>query len=129
MNEAERQTIEAFVLSSRRPRFAVLLDKPDRATQLERVLPHQRVLDDRFMNQVPPSEADSTRVEAILRAKGAPEMCRVIGGGELDDQELGLSEALGQIVGWNAGCIVICVPGRLAYFEGEDRNERYILER
>ena len=38
-------------------------------------------------------------------------------------------EALEKIVGLRMGAFISCIPGVLAYFEGEETNERYILER
>jgi hypothetical protein len=39
-----------------------------------------------------------------------------------------LSEALREVVGRGMGTFVLCVPGKLGYYEGEDAGERYILE-
>jgi hypothetical protein len=48
---------------------------------------------------------------------------------ELDGREMDLSEALKDIIGRGQGAFVSCVPGRLAYFESEELNERYICHR
>jgi hypothetical protein len=48
---------------------------------------------------------------------------------DLDGQETDLRPALKEIVGWYDGTFLSCLPGRLGYFEGEEPNERYILER
>ena len=40
-----------------------------------------------------------------------------------------LHDALNDVVGSSDGTFVSCIPGKLAYFEGEEPNERYILER
>ena len=40
----------------------------------------------------------------------------------IDGKELELEAALGEVVGNNAGAILSCVPGKLAYFEGEDES-------
>jgi hypothetical protein len=37
--------------------------------------------------------------------------------------------ALEDIIGNNDGTFISCIPGRLACFEGEGPNQRYILER
>lgn len=59
---------------------------------------------------------------------GAPSLCNVISvDSELDGCEMDLSDALTKIVGRGQGTFVCCVPGELAYFEGEEHNERYIL--
>ena len=72
-------------------------------------------------HQHPPNIAD------ILRAMGAPETCHVIGG-EHDGQDMELLTALKQIVGYGTGTVLSCIPGKLAYFEGEIR-ERFLLVR
>jgi hypothetical protein len=58
---------------------------------------------------------------------GAPESCHVIGG-EHDGVDMDLLTALKQIVGYGTGTVLSCVPGKLAYFEGEIR-ERFLLVR
>jgi hypothetical protein len=47
----------------------------------------------------------------------------------LDARTLPLKEALGLILGMSPGTLVSCIPGRLAYFEGEEKGARFILER
>ena len=42
---------------------------------------------------------------------------------------MGLSEALAEVIGRGMGTFISCLPGKLAYFEGEERNERYICHR
>ena len=58
---------------------------------------------------------------------GAPETCHVIGG-EHDGKDLELLTALKQIVCYGTGTVLSCIPGKLAYFEGEIR-ERFLLVR
>jgi hypothetical protein len=66
----------------------------------------------------------------MLQQRGAPEHCYVVSESDgLDARTLPLKEALGLIIGISTGTLVSCIPGRLGYFEGEDRGERFILER
>jgi hypothetical protein len=58
---------------------------------------------------------------------GAPDTCKVIGG-ERDGEDLNSLSALKEIVGYGTGTVLSCVPGKLAYFEGEIR-ERFLLVR
>jgi hypothetical protein len=48
---------------------------------------------------------------------------------DLDGQETDLRQVLDEVVGYQSGTFVSCLPGQLGYFEGEEPNERYILER
>jgi hypothetical protein len=61
-----------------------------------------------------------------LRAS-SPKEIHVIGG-EHDGEDMDLLTALKQIVGYGTGTVLSCVPGKLAYFEGEIR-ERFLLVR
>ena len=45
----------------------------------------------------------------------------------IDGKEMPLKEALLEIVGADAGALVSCIPGKLAYFEMEGFSERYLL--
>jgi len=40
-----------------------------------------------------------------------------------------LAEAVEKVLGMGMGTFISCIPGKLAYFEGEDENERLLLER
>jgi hypothetical protein len=50
-------------------------------------------------------------------------------GDELDGKEMDLAKALKDIIGSGVGAVVSCLPGRLAYFESEEKNERYVCHR
>ena len=64
----------------------------------------------------------------MLRSRGAGDSCYLVSEDPaLDAQRLSLSEALNRIVGKGMGTLLSCVPGKLAYFEGEGPSDRYIL--
>ena len=66
----------------------------------------------------------------MLQSRAAPELCYVVSeNAGLDGRTLRLKDALGLIVGMSIGTLVSCIPGRRRYFEGEDRGERFVLER
>ena len=76
---------------------------------------------------IEPRHQHSPNITDILRAMGAPDTCHVIGG-EHDGKDMELLTALKQIVGYGTGTVLSCIPGKLAYFEGEVR-ERFLLVR
>lgn len=47
----------------------------------------------------------------------------------LDNREMSLSEALVQTLGGDGGTLISCIAGKLAYFELEPFDGRYLLER
>jgi hypothetical protein len=126
----EEALIQAFVRPDRRQRLLELLTNSNGRRKLRESLAHFRDLDPRFAQRVPASKQHAPDIEAILREKGAPDLCHVLSESEkLDGRELLLALALGGILGQGMGTFVSCIPGRLGYFEAEDAGERYILER
>lgn len=125
----EAALIRAFILPSRRDRFLKLLSSPKSRGKLLSQLPHLYDLEPRFAPRLPPSDQTVDRIYRLLRGKGAPETCYVMGLGGLDGREVYLREALEEIVHVSFGNFISCIPGTLGYFGGEDPGERYILER
>ena len=63
-----------------------------------------------------------------LVSLGSPEKCYAIS--EMDNIDGGivnLLDALILIIGSDFGTVISCIPGKLAFYEGE--NERYILNK
>lgn len=128
--EQEQAVITAFVLPERRERIADLLSSQKRRGDVLKTLGHFRSFDPRWMVPIEPRHQQATSVELLLRRHGAGHTCYVIAENPaLDGKELPLGDALRQTVGCGYGTIISCVPGILAYFEGEGPSDRYILHR
>ena len=124
----EESLIKAFVRSAKRARFIELLGNPKRRGRFLADLYHFKDLDPRYLVPILPAEQHVKNIAALLAARGAPSLCHVIStNSELDGRDLHLVEVLEQIVGFDDGTLISCIPGRLGYFEGEDH--RFILER
>lgn len=48
---------------------------------------------------------------------------------DIDIREMFLTDALSKTVDMDAGTLISCIPGKLAYFEMEGFDGRYVLER
>ena len=93
-------------------------------------LPHFSDLDSRFSRKIVPSQQRVDLILSLLLGKGASVTCYVIStSAEIDQMNGPLASVLREVIDYHPGTIVSCAPGRLAHFEGEARNERYILER
>jgi hypothetical protein len=126
----EAALIRAFVVPSKRERLVELLGKPKRRRDVLRTLYHFADLDPRFISRVPTRDGSAEGIEALLRSKGAPDLCYVIStDSALDGKTVTLGTALTQIHGLGHGTLLSCVAGALGYFEGEDIGARYVLER
>ena len=66
-------------------------------------------------------------VRAELVARNAPNECYVISNdSRYDGMTMQLDEALDRV---GEGSILLCIPGQLAYYEGEDSSECWIVQR
>ena len=131
MADAEELTLRAFLKPSRKRRWVEALRSKRRAKATARFYHDFAAdLDPRYFEQVPSSRASAAALYRTLREKGAPERCYVVSArADLDGHELDLRAVLEAIAAGGVGTLVSCVPGRLAYFEGEDPEDRYVLAR
>jgi hypothetical protein len=129
--EQHEQGLAQFVTAEWRSRFRESLASAKRRDKLRSQLPHFSHLDPRFATQVPTSEQRAVDVAARLRSKGAGDRCYLLSeSSRLDGQEMALDDALTDLVdgGSEEATFVSCVSGHLAYFHGEERESRYLLE-
>ena len=130
MNPHEEQFARSFIVPKKRDRYLTLLNSKRGRAKLLDGLNHCDDLDPRYATLIPPNQQFAPSIESRLRQRGAPETCYVISDNrEIDGHEMSLSDALLETVGHGAGTFISCIPGKLGYFELEDMNERYILER
>jgi len=126
LHPAERATIIAFFEPSRRSRYLECLADPTRrGRQLDR-LNHCRDLLEKYATPV----ADQSSAESLLRSRGAPSTCHAISDCDsIDGLDLPLDEALEKIRFGGWGTLLVCIPGRLAYYYDEQGDREFILER
>lgn len=128
--EREAALIRAFIVPAKQERLVELLGKPKRRRDVLRTLYHFKDLDPRFISRIPAVADSAEGIEALLRSKGAPDLCYAIStDSDLDGSTVPLREALIRISGRGHGTLLSCAPGSLGYFEGEEIGERYVLER
>ena len=127
----EEALIRSFIDPVKREQYVSRLASPKtRQKFILKHFAHMRDLDQRYAYRIEPRDAHTETIHAELHRRGAPDHCYVLSSSSsLDEQEMPLRDALDEIVGSSDGTFVSCIPGKLAYFEGEEPNERYILER
>jgi hypothetical protein len=138
--EHEEALIRAFIVPAKRQRYLDKLSSTKTRHQfIAENLYHMADLDQRYTEKL---EIDTPLVEfearrgsqvdalyELLRDRGAPSRCYVVSTTELDGQEADLREVLDRVRGSSEGTFVSCIPGHLAYFEGETPDQQYILQR
>jgi hypothetical protein len=127
----EQGVIRAFILKDRQERCAYLLAHPKRRRTFTDELAHFKWLDERFAHPIPASTAHTAaELVALLRQKGAGKTVWVISeSSQLDGKEMPLEDAMKEISGGDMGTILSCIPGKLAFFRGEEMRSERLLER
>jgi len=129
MSEEEALS-RSFIVPTKRERTWELLSNPKRRKKITASLAHFKDLDPRWVVPIPPSEQTAAGLERLLRARGARDSCYLVSeASQLDSQRLPLGEALEEVIGYGMGTLISCVPGELAFFEGEGPADRCILAR
>jgi hypothetical protein len=119
-----------FFIATKRDRYKEMISKPKKRPNFLRELAHLTSLDTRYILPVPPKKLFPDQIAAILTQKGAPRTCWVTSENpDLDGREMLLYEGLKEVVGRQMGTFLSCIPGKLAYYEGEGMGDRWILER
>jgi hypothetical protein len=130
MNPHEEQFARCFIIPTKRERYLSLLESKRGRAKLLNGFNHCHDLDPRYATLIPSNQQSDTSIESLLRRKGAPDTCYIMSDNrDIDSREMSLSDALAKTVGMAAGTLISCVPGKLAYFELEGFDGRYILER
>ena len=126
----EEALLRAFIAPARRTHYVARLATPKTREKLLQRLPSSARPRPSIRSRIEPSLQRADSIHDELRRRGAPERCYVMSASsDFDGQDAELRQALEEIVGYCAGTFLSCLPGRLGYFEGEEPNERYILER
>jgi hypothetical protein len=124
----EEATVKAFIIPVRQERYLGFLKSPKNRKKFIAQLAHFKHLNPMFTVDIPGNQHKPCSLQKLLIGKGAGSKCWVISeNSELDGQEIDLLTALEKTIGYWMGTFISCIPGKLAYFEDEQR--RYILER
>lgn len=126
----EEEFFRYFIIPAKRDRYLSLLQSRKGRRKVTEGLNHPKDLDMKYATRLPSNAQTVTQIEVLLKAKGAPNDCFIISSNQdIDRSEMLLRDALEYTVGQGLGTIISCLPGKLAYFEGEEQNERYIFKR
>lgn len=128
--EHETAFIQSFVLPEKQARWLELLLNPKRRHVFLHRLADGWDFNSKFKIDLIPSQQKPGNVEHVLRQHGAPEKCYVISeDADIDGSVMLLRDAIAGVLGYGMGSIISCIPGRLAYYEGEGPSDRYILKK
>ncbi len=125
----ETELVKAFIRRDKHDRFLSFLPHTKKRRKATDMLYHLRDLDEQQIVQIELNGLSADQIARQLRNRGASKTCWVIStNSKLDAKELDLQAVLEEIVGGSDGSLLSCVPGELAYYEGESPNNRCILQ-
>ncbi len=127
IEQHEKGFILSFIVKAKQERMLSMLPNIKTRKKIVKQLSHFRDFDTDKIKRLAKGSHTSEYVFTYLKSKGAPDTCYVISESEeLDNRFLVLSDALTKIISCDMGTVVSCVPGKLAYYEGED--DRFFLQ-
>lgn len=125
--EHEYSLIKAFVNKERQERYLALISTEKGRQKFKTYLSHFKD----FNNQPRsiPSLSSYTQLYDLLKSSEAPDDCYVICENlKYDMKVLPLVDATKQLFNSGLAFFLSCIPGKLAYYEGEDSSQRFILK-
>ncbi|MGH2444312.1 MAG: hypothetical protein ACRDFX_14245 [Chloroflexota bacterium] len=126
----EAALVRAFFIRERKQQFLTRLAVPKTRKKVLVNLAHFYDFDSRYAHQIPTAEQGIDSIYWILRGKGAPATCHVISfSSDFDGKIMALRQGLVEADDLRDGTLLSCIPGKLAYYCGENVGRRYILER
>ncbi len=116
-----------FVLPQRQERYLSLLKLKKRKEALRDLL-NGKDWNMPLARAILPNNQTASVIEGLLKNLGASTECYVLSeNSKIDGQLMPLREALNEIVGFQMASLISCIPGTIAYYEGEGKNQRFIL--
>ncbi len=119
--------IKSFVVKEKQERFLSLIQNKKKRKKLRLLLAHNIVLNEKD-NILKKEDYSEERIYMLLKKYGAPSICHIIcESSKYDYTETDLKEALHELYTLDFGYIISCIPGKLAYYQGEHPSCRVIL--
>ena len=129
MND-EVTLVSTFVNPLKRKHLIEILANPKRRHRATATLAHFQDFDPGAVVPLESAADTPAAIESALRSRGAGDNCHVISENRaIDGKTLSLRAALEKVVGQGSGTLLSCVPGELAYYEGQVPSDRCILAR
>jgi hypothetical protein len=130
MLSREIQLVETFVVRDKQERYKGFLSSAKRRQKFLRELYHFRDFIPDCVVELRGQNDTADGLTADLRRRGAPAECYVVSVDDtFDGSTRPLADVIREVFTFVEGTLICCVPGRLAYYEGEAPKNRFILSR
>lgn len=126
--ENEFLLIKKFVIVERQDRYLNLITTKKGRIKFRKYISHFSDLNTSYCTALNHLKS-SKQLYDILVSKGASEGCYIISeNSKYDMIYLPLWKAIQILYGSGMGFFLSCAPGRLLYYEGEENNQRFLIE-
>jgi len=123
----ERLLIETFVIKERQERYLNLLQTKKGRSKLRSYIAHFKDLNRQFLHEAKNLQIPKD-LEELLKSNGGTDTCYVISeNSDYDGASMNLAKATDALFNSGIAYFLSSIPGKLAYYEGEERNERFLL--
>ena len=127
MNYHEKELVYNFIIKRKRDRYLQFLNNPKNRRKFLRELGHFKDFKDNSIIYIPKNQQNEDEIVKRLIKLGSNKECYIISeDSNIDATYMPLILAIKHVLGTGMGTIISCIPGKLAYYEGED--ERLILK-
>jgi len=129
-SEVETAFIRTFITPKKRDRWLKLIAFKKGRRKLRATLAHSPAFDPSATVPLSPDQQRASSIYMVLASLGAPQDCYLISeNSDWNAKAMDLEQALRSVVGYGFGTVISCIPGALAYYEGEGPGHRLILRR
>jgi hypothetical protein len=130
--EREIQIVNSFIVAAKRERYVEFLKSMKGRSKFLHKLYHFSDFEPDCVVELTRASDSAEGLIAELRRRGAADQCYVVSVVKELDRVIAplekiIREVFASVV--HEGTIVCCVPGRLAYYEGEAPHTRFILHK
>jgi hypothetical protein len=120
--------INTFISDRQRQRINTLLKNKKGRQKIRGLLPHSIEFKPQYVYKIPANKQTVEDILSLLVSKNAPESCYLISEHtSFDGKIMKLEDAINIIVDSGIATLISCIPGKLAYYEGESLKNRLIL--
>ena len=131
MLNAHETGMLGFLEERQRRRIRALFELGPKGRQkVRQYLDHEMRFDPRHVVPLTGLESLPPRILKRLQESGAPEQCFIVSSDQrIDGREMRLADAIDAVIASASGSCISCIPGKLAYWQGEDIGTSCILRR
>lgn len=124
----EIEFVKNFIVKEKQDRFLTLINNKKKRNKLRLLIAHRMDFIKTNIYLIDKNNICKNDIYLILKKYGAPENCYIICESSIHDRkEMKIKEALDILFNSGLGFILSCIPGEVAYYQGENFSNIILL--